>query len=121
MACGQQTSGGVYYSSYEYNNAFMIVSGDIAFSCIEVYKNNYGNITTNITNTSNQYEYSFEYEIQLIQNGMIVQSSGVYSCYNIMPQQSQQGANVMSSNIYEPQYVKIVISNLHRTNLVIAN
>ena len=121
-SCGQETSGGVFYtSSTSYNVPFIIVGGDIAFACVETYQNGYGNITTNATNTSSNYEYSFDYEIQLWQYGMIVQSSGVYSCLSLMPQQTQKTANVMTDQVYDPQFVKIVISNVRKIPLTFAN
>lgn len=123
-SCGQQTSGGVYYvdATYPYQQTIFLGYDKVLFTVQENYQNGYGNITTMITNQSNDKSYnSFDYEIQCFQNGMIVQSSGVYTCYNLFPGQSQEGCNIVTNQIYDPQFIKIVIRNVHSVALTVAN
>ena len=113
----QNTDGGVYESDYSNTYATTISNGDLIFYVKETYQYGSGSIMTTVLNNSPNYMYNFDFQLEIFQDGVIVDSSGSCSIYDLYPGQSQDGGYLTTRYTINDQFIRIVVSNVHKIRL----
>jgi hypothetical protein len=110
-SCGQNSDGDVQSTDGSSLYSTIITNGDLTFYINETYQYGYGNITSSVVNNSKTYKYNFDYELQLWQNGILLDSTGPCYIYELYPGQSQRGGGLNTRYTINDQTFKIVMTN----------
>lgn len=113
----QHTDGDVYDSNGDVTFNTTIRDGDLIFYVKEKYQYGNGYITTTVVNNSPNYVYNFNCELQLWQNGFIVESSGMNYIYDLFPGQAQDCCYICTRYTINDQLVRIVVTNVTKIHL----
>lgn len=101
----------------EYYNRSVIYSticsnGDLSFHIKEIYQYNTRSVESIVVNNSYNYSYSFDYEMQIWHDGILLDSSGIYYIYDLNPGNSEDGGGLYSRYSLNDNTIKIVINNV---------
>lgn len=104
----------VYDGENVYYNT--IISGDLTFYIKKTYQYGNVNIITSVVNNSPIYIYNFYCEIQVFQNGFLIESSNKNYIYDLFPGQSQNCCYI-NTRYTNDQNIKFVLSDVTKTRL----